>query len=66
MFDKFVERCKELGRDTTTDLTGDELSKKLAKVIVTESIMDDDAFELGEKYYREGRASTTVEAEEGI
>jgi hypothetical protein len=65
MFDNFISRCKELGKEPAPELTGDALSTALAKIIVNEKVLDDDAFELAAKCYHEGRASMPIEAEEG-
>jgi hypothetical protein len=66
MFDNFITRCKELGRSSPIELTGADLSTALAKIIVNEKVQDDDAFEIAEKYYNEGRNEPSIEAEEGI
>lgn len=61
MFDNFITRCKDLGRTSTKELTGDDLSQALAKIIVNEKVLDDDAFEIAAKYYHEGRDSVPGE-----
>jgi len=57
MFDEFIRKCKELGKSTTDTPSNEELTKRLAKIIVTEKIHDDDAFDLARKAYDEGQTT---------
>ena len=49
-----VDQCKSLGK-TKPNLEGEDLSKHLAKLIVTGKILDDDAFEVGIRAYNKGK-----------
>lgn len=51
---KLSESCFKLGQEKP-DLSEDEISKQLAKIIVSEKILDDDAFELGRQAYDKGQ-----------
>jgi hypothetical protein len=58
MFDSFINRCKEFGENSPEELSGESLSIELAKIIVNEKILDDDAFELAKEAYDQGKAYT--------
>jgi hypothetical protein len=51
------ERCRSLGERQERGLSEKELSKKLAKIIVSLKILDDDAFEIAAEAYKEGRGT---------
>jgi hypothetical protein len=57
MFDEFVRKCKELGKSTTDEPSDEELSRRLAKIIVSERINDEDAFEIARQAYDEGQTT---------
>ena len=50
---KLAEMCLKLGQEKP-DLSEDEISRHLAKIIVGQKILDDDAFELGREAYNRG------------
>jgi hypothetical protein len=54
-----VDKCKQLGQDEP-NLDKSTLSKRLAKMITRNHIMDEDAFELGEKAYEKGKKTVNV------
>ena len=58
MFDSFINRCKEFGKNSAEELSEESLSIELAKIIVNEKIHDDDAFELAKEAYDEGKKYT--------
>jgi hypothetical protein len=53
MLNLLIERCFKLGQDTP-NLSEDEISKRLATIIVSEKILDDDAFEIARTAYEKG------------
>jgi hypothetical protein len=55
---KLIERCFNLGQEKP-NLSEDQISKHLAKIIVSEKILDDDAFEIGRQAYDKGQTEVT-------
>jgi hypothetical protein len=51
-FNEFLDKCRSLGQEQPT-LNEDELRRQLAKIIVRGKLLDEDAFEAGEKAYKE-------------
>ena len=51
---KMKKACYQMGYETTIFIEHDELMKKLAKIIVHEKVMDDEAFEMAQKAFAEG------------
>jgi hypothetical protein len=55
---KLIESCFKLGQEKP-DLSEDQISKHLAKIIVSQKILDDDAFEIGRQAYDEGQTEVS-------
>lgn len=52
--DRMRERCYRLGKEMPNKIPHDEVLKLLAKIIVQEKVLDDDAFEIASKAYAKG------------
>ena len=48
------QRCWKLGQEMPDEVEHETLMKILAKVIVQEKVLDDDAFKMASKAYAEG------------
>ena len=51
---RMQERCYKMGQETTDFIEHEALIKKLAKVIVQEKVMDEEAFEMAQQAFSEG------------
>lgn len=54
--ERLINRCHELGGLMPRKVENTELAKILAKIIVEEKVMDEDAFEIASKAFAEGFA----------
>jgi hypothetical protein len=51
---RMQEACYQMGYETVDFIEHDELMQKLAKVIVREKVMDEEAFEMAKQAFAEG------------